>query len=99
MHVNLTLEQTTSGLDLSYSLMDGTTVIQSYALSYATASLFSFDTLGVSASGAVGSYTIDNVNVVLQQAATSPIPEPSTYGAILGGVILAWGMILRRKLA
>jgi len=64
LHANLTLKRTSSGLNIAYSMANGSTVIQSHEASYRTKSLFSFDTLGLSVVAAAGSITIDNVKVM-----------------------------------
>jgi len=93
LDVDLTFLRTDNGLDLSFSIHNGTLLLQSYAVSYGAPLTYTFDTLGVSGSAGVGVFTLDNFSV-------SVVPEPSTSVLVIGGLgLAAIGMARRRRQA
>jgi hypothetical protein len=90
LDVEIALLRTLSGLNLSFSIINGTTILQSYSVDYSSPTTYSFDVLGISSTNAVGAMTIDNVRVSL-------IPEASAYSFMAGACCLIGASIIRRR--
>lgn len=88
--INYPIWVTKSGISLTKSYSLGEEFI-----GIATWDAHSFNTLGLAEGTYTYSWTGDTIDIVVGVA---PIPEPSTYGLILGGLALAGAALRRRKL-
>lgn len=52
---------------------------------------------GMIGSSSVGTLSLSGHNLMLTVSAASAIPEPSTYAALCGGLVLTGAMVLRRR--
>ncbi len=89
LNVDFTALRTETGLNLSFTIKNGLTLLQSYSIAYNSPTTFHFDMLGISGSTDLGAFNIDNVSV-------QAVPEPSTVTLIAGGLCLAAIGALRR---
>ncbi len=90
LNATLSYTRTADGLDLSYSLYNGATELQSHSISLTAPSTYTFDVLALSGISTIGAFTLDNVSVDL-----TTIPEPSTYALVVGAGML--GLVAWRR--
>jgi hypothetical protein len=89
LNVDFTALRTEAGLDLSFTIKNGLTLLQSYSVTYGSPNTYHFDMLGISGATDLGAFNLDNVTV-------SVVPEPSTVTFIAGGLFIAAIGALRR---
>ncbi len=93
LNATLSYTRTADGLDLSYSLHNGLTQLQTHSVSVTAPSTYTFDALAVSGVSTIDAFTLDNVSVDF----TAAIPEPATYAMVVGAGMLGLAAWRRRR--